>query len=114
MVTARAVLPLRRLKMLTDFIQANLGNAITLAGLASMLGMSQSQLVRAFRASTGYTPIEYVARRRIKEARRLLASTSVPVSQIAIGLGFADQSHFTRRFRLATGVTPARFRRLAL
>jgi AraC family transcriptional regulator len=112
--SARNVLPSRRLKVLTDYIEANLGNAISLAELASIAGMSQSQLVRAFRASTGNTPIEYVVRRRIKEARRLLVSTGVPVSEIAVGLGFADQSHFTRRFRVATGATPAQFRRQAL
>ena len=91
---ARSVLPSRRLKILTDHIEANLGNAIHLADLASIAGVSQSQLVRAFRASTGYTPIEYVVRRRINEARRLLVATSVPVSEIATSLGFADQKSF--------------------
>ena len=112
--SAHGVLPSRRLKMLTDYIQANLGNAVSLAELASVARMSQSQLVRAFRASTGYTPIDYLIRQRVKEARRLLASTNVPLSEIAVCLGFADQSHFTRRFRKATGATPAQFRRLAL
>jgi AraC family transcriptional regulator len=111
---ARSVLPPRRLRVLTDHIQANLGNAVNLAELASVAGMSKSQLVRAFRASTGYTPIDYLVRQRIKEAQRLLASTNVPLSEIAVRLGFADQSHFTRRFRNATGATPAQFRRLAL
>lgn len=110
---ARGGLPRRRLRDLIDFVEASLDSELNLTVLASLADMSRSQLVRAFRASTGFTPMEYVARRRLEKARRLLLLTDAPLVEIAALLGFADQSHFTRRFRAASGVTPAQFRRRA-
>ena len=88
---ARGGLPRRRLRNLIDFIEANLDSELNLTVLASIADLSRSQLVRAFRASTGFTPIEYVSRIRLQEARRLLLSTDVPLAEIAVLLGFADQ-----------------------
>lgn len=112
-ITARSGLPQRRLQNLVDFIDANLGGDVNLTVLASIAKLSRSQFVRASRASTGFTPIDYVIRRRLEEARRMLLSTDAPLAEIAVRLGFADQSHFTRRFRVANGMTPAQFRRQA-
>lgn len=109
----RGGLPPRCLKKLLDYIQANLCNEMSLRDMASVAELSESQLVRAFRASTGFTPIAYLADLRLKEARRLLVSTNLSLSEIALHLGFADQSHFTRRFREATGMTPSLYRRMA-
>jgi AraC family transcriptional regulator len=97
-----------------DYIQVNLCNEMSLRDMASVAELSESQLVRAFRASTGFTPIAYLADLRLKETRRLLVSTNLSLSEIALRLGFADQSHFTRRFRVATGMTPSRYRRMAV
>jgi len=48
----------------------------------------------------------------VAKARELLASTRLPLSEIALKVGFADQSHFARRFRQAVGVSPGQFRKL--
>ncbi|QYD72666.1 AraC family transcriptional regulator [Paraburkholderia edwinii] len=101
----------RRVRSALAWIHDNLTHEFTLEHLADVANTSASQLVRLFRKSLGLTPMAYVSQRRIREAQRLLASSSMSVEQIAIHLGYSDQSHFTNRFRANTGVTPAVFRR---
>jgi len=101
----------RRVKSALAWIHENLTHEFTLEHLADVANTSASQLVRLFRKSLGLTPMAYVSQRRITEARRLLASSSMSVEQIATHLGYSDQSHFTNRFRANTGVTPAAYRR---
>ncbi|MEH3148056.1 MAG: AraC family transcriptional regulator [Methylobacterium frigidaeris] len=66
-----------------------------------------------FKASFGVPPHRYVVERRIARARDLLAGGRESLAGIALACGFASQSHFTRSFRQATGVTPAAWRREA-
>ena len=94
-----------------DLIAAEYDRRITLAELASLCDLSQSQLLRRFQLEYGTTPHQYLLKRRVQRAKRqLLADIEVPIAQIALDLGFADQSHFTRQFSKATGVTPDKFR----
>ena len=80
------------------------------AGYARMLGYSQRTLVRAVRAATGLGAKEFLDRRIVLDARRLLAHTSLPVSRISRRLGFAEAGNFTRFFRQRTGSLPQQFR----
>ena len=57
------------------------------------------------------SPTEYLLALRLQEARRLLVTTEEPVSVVALNTGFFDQSHFTKRFRKVTGMTPTQFRK---
>ena len=57
------------------------------------------------------SPSQYVLALRLQEARRLLTTTDLPLSAIALNTGFFDQSHFTKRFQKMTGMTPTRFRK---
>jgi AraC family transcriptional regulator len=57
------------------------------------------------------SPINYITRQRIERAKRLLAETELPISEIALRTGFSSQSHFTTSFRRLAGVTPSSFRR---
>lgn len=83
----------------------------SLAELAADCGVHPVYLCAAFRSAHGCSPGEYVRRLRIDHARRLLTTTQQSVSAIAFASGFSDQSHLTRQFRAATGMTPAEFRR---
>ncbi|HEY4250053.1 MAG TPA: AraC family transcriptional regulator [Roseomonas sp.] len=83
-----------------------------LSALASLAGLSLAEFARGFRAATGEAPHAYITRRRIERAQALLRSQpGLPPAEVAAALGFADQAHFSRRFRQMTGTTPARFRR---
>jgi AraC family transcriptional regulator len=94
-----------------SYVEENLGEDLALETLASVACRSRFHFTRMFRGSVGSSPMAYVSQRRIERAKQLLPSCESSIAAIAADLGFCDQSHFIRRFREATGVTPARFRR---
>ena len=81
----------------------------SLADLATDLGMSRYQLLRAFRTAMGIPPYAWLAQYRVNRARCLLESGLRP-AEVAGAVGFADQAHLTRWFRRVLGVTPAAYR----
>lgn len=82
--------------------------ATTLADLAAASGLSRFQVVRAFTQATGMTPHAYLVQRRIGIVRRMIAK-GTPLADAAFASGFADQSHMTRTFVRAYGVTPGAY-----
>ena len=100
-----------QLRIAKSYIEENFRQDIGLAELASLTQLSQSRFARGFRISTGIPPYSWTLQRRVKAAQDLLASTDTPVSEIAVQVGFADQSHLTKAFRRALGATPAAWRR---
>lgn len=99
-----------RLRRTTDYVEAHLADPVTLAALAGAANLSPYHFARAFRRTTGLSPLEYVATRRIARARELLARTDMPVAGVALAVGFASQSAFATAFRRHTGTTPKRCR----
>lgn len=100
------------LSHLTDMIYARIAdNPLSSSQLADKLCMSQSQLNRKVKSITGSSTAEYILQMRMERARRLLASTEIPVGEIATRCGFEDQSHFTRSFKAIFGLTPTQYRR---
>lgn len=81
------------------------------AELAQMAGVSREHLARSFRKIYGCTVGEYLRSRRLFHSGRRLRESNLPIAEIALECGFADQSHFTRVFRLHYGATPAAYRR---
>lgn len=82
--------------------------ATTLADLAAASGLSRFQVVRAFSEATGMTPHAYLIQRRIGAVRRMIAK-GTPLADAAFASGFADQSHMTRAFVRAYGITPGAY-----
>ncbi|MFH8494911.1 helix-turn-helix domain-containing protein [Streptomyces coeruleorubidus] len=81
----------------------------SLADLATDLGLSRYQLLRAFRTAMGVPPYAWLAQHRVTRARSLL-ETGLRPAEVAGLVGFADQAHLTRWFRRVLGVTPAAYR----
>jgi AraC family transcriptional regulator len=100
-----------QLRIAKSYIEENFRQDIGLAELANLTHLSQSRFARGFRISTGVPPYSWTLQRRVAAAEHLLASTNIPVSEIAVQIGFADQSHLTKAFRRALGTTPAAWRR---
>lgn len=99
------------LGQLVDYIESNLDRTIGLSELAALVHVSRFHFSRLFKRSTGSTPIDFVEQSRIRRAQTLIIQTTLPLAEIALITGFADQSHFTRRFRNRVGCTPAAFSR---
>jgi AraC-like DNA-binding protein len=99
------------LRRIDAFVDARLDSRISVADIATSVGLSTSRFFRVFRKSFGVTPHAYVMRRRLVLAEELLRKTDMGVAEIALRAGFSDQSHFSRCFRRSTGVPPQRFRR---
>ncbi|MES2948554.1 MAG: AraC family transcriptional regulator [Pseudomonadota bacterium] len=91
-------------------MQEYLAHPVSLAELAGLARMSERHFCRAFRASTGDSPHQYLLRQRVERAKLLLTECHMPLSEVAQSVGFADQSQFTRTFRRHAGVTPASYR----
>ena len=100
-----------QLKRVLDYFHEHLSSDISLESVALLTRLSQSQFARAFRASMGVSPYRWFLNARVKHAQTLLLSGTLPLAEISVRLGFADQSHFTKAFRRATATTPAEWRR---
>lgn len=96
---------------LTEFIEENLDRPICLEDLAALVNVSRFHFSRLFKRTIGVTAISYVEQCRIRRAQSLILETALPLVEIALMTGFADQSHFTRRFQRHVGCTPAAFAR---
>lgn len=94
-----------------DLIDANIDGDLTLEMLARACSLSKRHFTRAFRQSTGMAPHQWLQGRRIDRAKQLLERSFVPLGDIALACGFADQSHFTKAFARAVGTSPGKWRR---
>jgi AraC-like DNA-binding protein len=81
--------------------------------LESITGLTRYELARQFRTMLGTSPHRYLLMRRLALARDLIHAAR-PLVDVACEAGFADQAHFTRVFRSAFGLTPARYRALRI
>src|SRR5262249_49948014 len=106
----RGGLPPRALQRVRDYIEAHLAENLSLQALADTAGLSRYHFARAFKQSEGLTPHDYIVKCRVERAQKLLADSDMPLSEIALAVGFADQSHCARRFREHVGVTPSSYR----
>lgn len=88
-------------------------NDLRVEELSREAGVHPVQVARLFRSWYGCAPRQYLRSRRVEWAKSALQNTALPLSTIALKAGFADQSHLTREFRRAVGVTPGRYRALA-
>jgi AraC family transcriptional regulator len=100
-----------QLRIAKAYIDEHFRQDVGLAELASLTKLSQSRFARGFRVSTGIPPYTWALRRRVEAAEQLLVSSNMPLSRIAVQVGFADQSHLTKVFRRTLGTTPAAWRR---
>jgi signal transduction histidine kinase/DNA-binding LacI/PurR family transcriptional regulator/CheY-like chemotaxis protein len=94
----------------TAFIESHHAEAISREAIARHVSMSPDYLTDCFRQELGITPIVYLNRCRIRAARALLDTTDRAVTDVALSVGFADISHFTRTFHREVGMSPRAYR----
>lgn len=97
----------RALRYMAD----NFDQPLTLTAVASAVGLSPAYLSALFKATVGVSFKEHLSRIRVEESKRLLLSSDCPLSDIAVAMGFPDQSYYCKVFRRICGLSPGRFRR---
>jgi len=97
-----------------DLLDAHLDEAPTLRSIAQEAGVHPVHFAATFRRFHGCSVGEYLRRRRLQHARRMLADPELPLARIALDAGFADQCHLTRTFKRFTGMTPGQYRTFLL
>jgi AraC family transcriptional regulator len=110
-VRSRAYLAPAQMALIRDYIDEHLCADLCVEHLAALVGISAAYFSRSFKASFGVSPHAYVTERRLCIASRLLQQDKFrSLADIATGVGFSSQSHFTESFRRKMGVTPGRWR----
>ena len=95
-----------------ECLDANVRQGVSSSELERLTGLSRYDLARQFRACLGTSPYRYLVMRRLDRARALIRE-GTPLADAALASGFADQSHLTRHFKKAYGVSPGAWLRLA-
>ncbi|MFC7531886.1 AraC family transcriptional regulator [Actinoplanes sp. GCM10030250] len=93
-----------------EVVERRFSEPVSLADVAAELAISPGHLTTVVRRKTGRTVQQWLAQRRMQQARRLLAETDLTVAAIARRVGYPDAGYFIRRFRTDHGMTPARWR----
>ncbi len=92
------------------FMQINLGKTISIDEMAHLVHLSRSRLHYLFKTDLGVAPRQYLKALRIQRACHLLEATLLGVREIALEVGYKDDSHFMRDFKKVRGVTPSQYR----
>jgi AraC-like DNA-binding protein len=100
-----------KVRIVLDYVDANLGANLRLAQLCAVAGFSRAHFARAFRRAAGLPPHAYVTLRRLARAMELVAKRESSITDIAQKCGFADSAHLTRCFKLRFGFVPSQMLR---
>ncbi|MBS3920700.1 MAG: PocR ligand-binding domain-containing protein [Deltaproteobacteria bacterium] len=100
----------QRLKRALDFIETNYGEPLTVDRVAKEVYLSTSRLSHIIKSELGITLGDYISKVRIEKAEALLKDRELSISQIALEVGFPDQSYFTKVFKKIEKCTPKIFR----
>ena len=94
-----------------NYINQHLDKSLTNEQMAGMVHMVANSFARLFKQQTGQTPQDFIRKKRVENASRLLYHTDQSIKQISEECGFKDRYYFTRVFSREMGVSPARYRK---
>lgn len=100
----------RWLTQVREYLHAHFAEKISFASVAELVGIHPVYLARQFRRAFRCTMGEYVRRLRVETACSKISTSDLPFCEIALTVGFYDQSHFSNVFRCLTGTTPSQYR----
>ena len=97
--------------LIEEFVINNLSSELSVSSICQAVGVTKNRLYKTSHDSFGMTIGDYVAAMRIKEAKQLLVSTAMPISEICQRIGVCDYNYFSKFFKAHTGVSPTKFRK---
>ena len=100
-----------RIQLMLAYIQQHFREKLTLEQIAAAAAVSERECLRCFRSCIQTTPFTYLTDYRIQVAERLLRTTNLSVTEIALETGFSDGAYFSKLFRQARSVSPTQFRK---
>lgn len=96
--------------LVKEYMHVNYSKQIDLTQIADTLGFSSAYLTKVFREQLQTTPSKYLNEYRMMVAKQLLRDSALPVKNISEQVGFADQFHFSKRFKQYCGYSPVQYR----
>lgn len=99
------------IKTALTYIKDNYRDKIYVSDLAGQVSLNEQYFCRLFKKVIGRSPIEYINEYRIRQTRRLLEETTLPVTDICLECGYNNLGNFLREFRKYTGTTPLQYRK---
>jgi AraC family transcriptional regulator len=108
---ARRGLSSRQVRQINELMTEHMADDLRLDQLAGTVGLSRFHFCRAFRTATGQTPHQWLTALRMRRARELLHDPDLPMTHIALAVGYETASAFAAVFRRTEGVSPSEFRR---
>lgn len=93
------------------YIDKNYNENISLKSTAEAVNANQYYLSHIFKEETGFSPMQYVTRRRIGEAQNLLINTQLSITEIAVNVGYNNSNYFQNVFKKIVGYTPGSYRK---
>ena len=104
------VRPVTQISKLLGHLERHCREPLRIGDLTRIAGMSQTSLMRHFGQVMGHSPIEHLIQLRIGAAKKLLRQTDLPITSIALEVGFCDGNYLARQFRRVVGVSPREYR----
>jgi len=100
-----------RIQIMLEYIHQHYAERMTLEQIAAAAIVSKRECLRCFQSCIQKTPVEYLLDYRIRMAERLLRTTRISVTEIAMQTGFSDSAYFSKTFRQLRGMTPSQYRK---
>ncbi len=99
-----------RLRSMISYINQNYPEKMTLSQIAKTAGVSEREATRCFKKCIGQSPMEYLIKYRLNQAKKLLLETDMSITSICQQCGFSDSAYFGKVFRRSYGMTPREYR----
>ncbi|WP_076355872.1 MULTISPECIES: helix-turn-helix domain-containing protein [unclassified Paenibacillus] len=101
---------MQRIRIIQDYVESHLQDSLSINDLAASLHLHPNYFISYFKKHFGMPPAKYISRKRMDMARKLLASTSLSVKDVAERTGYPDTHYFAKCFRKETGLSPTEYR----
>ncbi len=103
---------MHRIDEILSYISDHYDDNLTTSSLAEKFFLNEHYFCHFFKEATGQSPVSFINRFRIEKAETLLKNTDIPITEVAMNVGFDDPNYFTRTFKKYLGVTPSAYKNL--